>query len=135
MFQTLVTVAFLLTNRYASRAFVQLPYDFWLNLFTVSFARSCCSLKASECMLLHRERRPLKRNNSDLDFRSDVPLNVSVQWYIGHLECTVFGNPRNMPNVPVIPQFGNALQCSGNVPHNFVPEHVPVPEHASPTHL
>jgi hypothetical protein len=65
MFQTLVTVAFLLTDRYASRAFVQLPYDFWFNLITASFARSCCSLKASEFMLLQRERRPLKRNNSD----------------------------------------------------------------------
>jgi hypothetical protein len=40
MFQTLATVAFLLTDRYASRAFVQLPYDFWLNLCTVSFAKA-----------------------------------------------------------------------------------------------
>jgi hypothetical protein len=38
---------------------------------------------------------------------SDVPLSVSVQWYIGLFECNTFGDPRNMPNVPLVPQFGN----------------------------
>jgi hypothetical protein len=36
-----------------------------------------------------------------------VLLNVPVQWYIGHLECTDFGDPRSMPNVPDIPQIDN----------------------------
>jgi hypothetical protein len=31
-------------------------------------------------------------------------------------------------------RYSAVWQCSG-VPHNFVPEHVPVPEHASPNHL
>jgi hypothetical protein len=30
-------------------------------------------------------------------------------------------------------RYSAVWQCSGNVPHNFVPEHVPVPEHASPS--
>jgi hypothetical protein len=42
-------------------SFVQLPYDFLLNLISVSFARPCCSL---EIMLSPRERRPFKQNNS-----------------------------------------------------------------------
>jgi hypothetical protein len=32
-------------------------------------------------------------------------------------------------------RYSAAWQCSGNLPHNFVPEHVPVPEHASPSYV
>jgi hypothetical protein len=121
MFQTLVTVAFLLTDRYASRASVQLQYDLRLNFITACSAGPCCSLKVSEFMLAPRGRRPLKQNDSKSTFEIykcsaqcsaqciAASLNVSVQWYIGHLECTDFGDPRNMPNVPVIPQIGNVL--------------------------
>jgi hypothetical protein len=58
-------------------------------------------------MLEARERRPLEQNERNVLKCTDVPLNASVQWYIGHLECIDFGDPRNMPNVPVIPQLGN----------------------------
>jgi hypothetical protein len=44
----------------------------------------------------------------------------------GTLNVVFFGDQRNMPNVTVIPQYGN-------VPHYFAPEHVPLPEPPRPT--
>ena len=42
-----------------------------------------------------------------------------------------FWSLRNMQNVP---QCTALLHCSGNVPHKFVPVHIPVPVSASLTH-
>jgi hypothetical protein len=78
-----------------------------LNLITACSAGPCCSLTASECMLEARELRPLEQHESNVLKCTDDPINASVQWYIGHLECIDFGDSRNMPNVPVIPQLGN----------------------------
>jgi hypothetical protein len=62
MFQTLVTVAFLLTDRYVSRAFV---VRFLVKFDYGELCKVLLLAEASEFMLLHRERRPLKRKNGD----------------------------------------------------------------------
>jgi hypothetical protein len=90
MFQT-VTVAFLLTDRYASRASVVL-------LLVAHTKRLLCRALLVESVEIHGGTKgPHEQNNSNVLKCTDAPPNVYAQWYIMYFECIDVGDPLSMP--------------------------------------